>query len=125
MVDAGGAGQVDEGVGLVGVKALVPAANSGVGHDLVSAGVDPSQQARSFVRSEACAQAHGAVTVGPRPEIPAPAQPPVPVFLVDDGGGLDPAALLPQLAQRQLLGGVDQLLFGRGTLGRRLRDLLA
>jgi hypothetical protein len=119
----GGAGQVDEGVGPVGVGALVPAARPGLGRHLVSAGVDLGQQAGPLVGGEPGGQTNGAVPIRPRPQVPAPAQPPVPLVLVDDGGGLDPAALLPQFAQRQLLGGVEQLLLGGGTLGRRLGDL--
>jgi hypothetical protein len=122
VIPVGGAGQVDEGVGPVGVGPLVPAAGPGVGHHPVAAGVDLGQQASALVGGEAGGQAHGAVPVGPGPQVAAPAQLAVALLLVG-GGGLDPAALLPQLGQRQLLRGVEELLLGRRALGGGVGDL--
>src|SRR5581483_10385216 len=67
LVGAGGpAGQVDQGVGPVGVVALVPIPGPGVALHLGAAGVDLGQEEGALVGGEPSREAHGAIAVGPR-----------------------------------------------------------
>ena len=107
----------------MGVVAFVPPAGPGVALHLGAAAVDFGQEPSALIGSEPSRETHGTVTVGPRPEVAPLPEPPVPVVLIGDGGRLDPTALLPQLAERHHLGGVEQLLLRGGPLRRHVGDL--
>src|SRR5439155_4597837 len=99
----------------------VPAASSSFALHFATAAVYLHEEPRAFVGSQSGGDAHGAVAVGPRPQVPARPQAPVAVVFVGDARGLHTAALVGELVEGHDLGGVEQLLFGgrpfRGDVG--------
>jgi hypothetical protein len=118
-----GTGQVDQGVGPVGVATLEPATPDRVGHYLVGAPVNRSSESGQLVRGAAEAHMAHAISVNPVPDLPAPVYTAMAVVLIDDRRRLYSAALLLEAPQTQLSGRFNQLLLGLGHLGGHLGDL--